>query len=123
MAKDKKAVVVYAEWIDNFDALSDEEAGKLIKHFFKYINDLDPKSEDRLTEIAFIPIKQALKRDLEKWEKTLEKRSNAGKASAEAKKRKQQKSTKSTSVKSVKQNSTHSTVNVNDNVNVNVNCK
>ena len=63
---------------------------------------------------------------MKKYEKVREKRSLAGKKSAEIKKQKAKKeqiSTKSTSVKSVEQASTKSTVNVNDNVNVNVNVK
>jgi len=68
MAEGKKKVIVYTDWISTFDSLTDEEAGKLIKHFFQYVNDLEPKS-DRLTELLFMPIKATLKRDLESWEK------------------------------------------------------
>jgi hypothetical protein len=68
MATGKKKVIVYADWISTFELLSDEEAGKLIKHFFRYVNDLDPAPPERLIEILFEPIKATLKRDLEKWE-------------------------------------------------------
>ena len=67
MAEDKKKVIVYTDWIIQFKDLTDEEAGKLIKHFFNYINDLKPES-DRLTELLFNPIKATLKRDLQAWE-------------------------------------------------------
>ena len=67
MATGKKKVIVYTDWIEQFKDLTDEEAGKLIKHFFAYVNDLDPKS-DRLTELLFNPIKATLKRDLISWE-------------------------------------------------------
>jgi hypothetical protein len=67
MATDKKKVVVYCDWIETFESLTDEEAGRLIKHFFQYVNDLNPSS-DRLTELMFTPIKQTLKRDLQSWE-------------------------------------------------------
>lgn len=118
MAENKKAVIVYADWIEQFEALNDEEAGKLIKHIFRYVNDLNPVAPDRLTELQFIPLKTILKRDLDKWEKTLEGRSKAGKASAEARKLKEQTLTNSTSVESVEQNPTNPTdiVIVNDNV-------
>lgn len=66
MATDKKKIVVYADWINNFESLTDEEAGRLIKHFFRYVNDLNPES-DRLTELLFVPIKATLKRDLQKY--------------------------------------------------------
>lgn len=124
MAEGKKSIVVYAEWHELFDSLEDEEAGRLIKHFFKYVNDLNPVA-DRATELLFIQIKQTLKRDLEKWDKTIEKRREAGRASADARKstRVENEATKSTHVKSVESNSTKSTVsvNVNDSVNVNEN--
>ena len=67
MAIGKKKVIVYTDWIIQFKDLTDEEAGKLIKHFFNYINDLKPES-DRLTELLFNPIKATLKRDLQSWE-------------------------------------------------------
>lgn len=67
MAVGKKKVIVYTDWITQFKDLTDEEAGKLIKHFFEYVNDLNPQS-DRLIELLFNPIKATLKRDLEAWE-------------------------------------------------------
>lgn len=73
MAEDKKKIIVYADWITKFEALEDDEAGKLIKHFFRYINDLNPTYPDRITEISFIDIQNTLKRDLIKWEKRAEK--------------------------------------------------
>lgn len=78
MAENKKSIIVYAEWLEQFEYLTDEEAGKLIKHFFRYVNDLNPVAPDRFTEAQFIPIKQTLKRDLDKWEKTLTERSLNG---------------------------------------------
>jgi len=78
MAKDKKSVLIYVDWISIFDELSDEEAGKLIKHFFRYVNDKNPEAPDRLTKLLFEPIKQTLKRDLVNYVNTCEKnRENA----------------------------------------------
>lgn len=128
MAENKKGVILYTDLIYTFEELSDEEAGKLIKHLFRYVNDQNPEPPDKLTKLIFQPIKLQLKRDLEKWETMKGKRSEAGKASAEAKKlakELEQNSTKSTSVESVEQNSTKSTVNVtvNDTVTVTDNVK
>lgn len=67
MAEGKKIVSVYVEWGDLFEKLTDEEAGRLIKHFFRYIDDQNPEAPDRLTDIAFEPIKKQLQRDLIKW--------------------------------------------------------
>ncbi len=73
MAKDKKSVLIYVDWINIFEELSDEEAGKLVKHLFKYVNDMNPQAPDRLTKLLFEPIKQTLKRDLVKYEDKREK--------------------------------------------------
>jgi hypothetical protein len=72
MAEDKKTVVIYTDWIDKFEALDDVEAGRLIKHFFRYVNDLNPVAPDRITQLSFIDIEKTLKRDLVKWEKRAE---------------------------------------------------
>lgn len=113
MAQDKKVVMVYTDWMEKFEILEDDEAGRLIKHFFRYVNDLDPEAPDKITKLSFIDIENTLKRDLIKWEKTIEGRSKAGKASVEAKrllKSNKQNSTNSTNVKSVEKNLTNSTV-------------
>lgn len=79
MAVGKKNVIVYTDWISTFELLSDDEAGKLIKHFFRYVNDQDPQPPDRLIEILFEPIKTTLKRDLNKWELRAERARENGK--------------------------------------------
>lgn len=78
MATDKRKIVVYADWKASFDALTDEEAGQLIKHFFAYVNDENPNSENRIVNLMFEPIKATLKRDLKKWEETRSVRVEAG---------------------------------------------
>lgn len=124
MAEEKKGFILYADQKELFDQLPNDKAGELIKHIFSYVNDETPTTEDLLINLAFTPIKQQFKRDLEKWETTKQGRSKAGKASAEARRnKKQQELTNSTNVKSVQQTSTNPTVTVNDNVNVTVNDK
>jgi len=121
MADEKKTIVVYSDWASIFEQLEDDEAGKLIKHFFKYINDENPEMEDRLLKMAFEPIKMQLKRDLTKWEQTKQRRAEAGKKGGrptnEEKAKKaigfQEKQTKAKKAVNVNEN-------VNDNVNVNV---
>jgi hypothetical protein len=78
MATGKKKIVVYADWKASFDALTNEEAGLLIKHFFAYVNDENPISENRIVQLMFEPIKATLKRDLESWETTRIQRIEAG---------------------------------------------
>ena len=82
MATNKKSFLLYCDIIHTIEKLSDEQAGKLLKHILRYVNDQDPIAEDVLTEIAFEPIKQNLKRDLVKYEEIKEKRSEAGKTGA-----------------------------------------
>jgi len=122
MADGKKNILVYRDWIHQFDKLTDEEAGQLIKHFFRYVNDQDPEPPNRIVEICFEPIKETLKRYFQKWEATLEGKSRAGLASAEKRKQNQQ---VLTGVESVEQNPTNPTdkvkVSVKDNVSVNDN--
>lgn len=118
MATGKKSVLLYCDLIHTIEKMDDETAGKLFKHYLRYVNDLNPVPENLLVELTFEPIKQQLKRDLQKWDEQREKRSIAGKISAE--KRSQQKQQVLTSVKSVEQASTNSTVNDTVTVNVNV---
>lgn len=78
MAKEKKSFLIYCDIIHTIEKLSDEQAGKLFKHVLNYVNDKNPEPPDLITEIAFEPIKQSLKRDLKKYESIVEKnRENA----------------------------------------------
>ena len=87
MADNKKSFLLYCDLIHTVEKLSDDQAGKLFKHVLEYVNDLNPETEDLLTQVCFEPIKQSLKRDLKKWTKQHEQRIAAGKKSAEVRKR------------------------------------
>lgn len=77
MAKEKNGFVLYCDIIHTAEKLTDEQAGKLFKHILRYVNDKNPEC-DFVTEIAFEPIKQTLKRDLVKYEnKRLQNKENA----------------------------------------------
>lgn len=78
MAENKKSFVAYADWKSTFGMLTDEEAGKLVKHLLAYVNDENPKMEDRIILMAFEPMKLQLKRDLDKYEVVKETKSNSG---------------------------------------------
>jgi len=120
--ENKKGFILYADTIHTVEKLPDEIAGKLFKHVLEYVNDREPESDDILVQIAFEPIKQQLKRDLEKWNGIREKRSIAGQKSAEirAQRKEEQKPTKSTSVQIVEQVPTNPTVKESVKVNVKV---
>lgn len=115
MAKDKKSFVAYCDWLESFEELTDEEAGRLAKHLFRYVNDLNPEAPDKITKMCFIPIKQSLKRDLVKYEERAERaRLNGAKGG-------RPKTQKTQSVISEPKKPDSVNVSVNDNVNVNVN--
>lgn len=78
MAINKKSFLVYSNWAQTFENLTDEEAGKLIKHVFRYVNDENPIAPDRITEIVFEPLKAVLKSDLIKYENVKEEKSISG---------------------------------------------
>lgn len=78
MAKDKKSFVLYCDLIHTIEKMSADQAGNLFKHILRYVNDLDPESNDLLIELTFEPIKQQLKRDLNKYFRICEKNKNNG---------------------------------------------
>jgi hypothetical protein len=79
MAKDKESFILYRDLLHTVEKLSEEKAGALFKHVLRYVNDLDPKTDDFIVELAFEPIKQQLKRDLKSWESSKEHQSEKGK--------------------------------------------
>jgi len=117
MAEGKKSFVAYSDWRDTFNELNDEDAGKLIKHIFAYVNDENPTTDSVVVRAVFAQIKNTLKRDLQKWEKQLEQRREAGKKSAKV--RSTKKNDRSTTVNERQRNSTDS-VSVSVSVSVNV---
>lgn len=119
---DKKSFLLFADLKRVVDKLPDETKGKLFQLILDYANGIDAPVEDMWLDVIFEPIKTQLDRDNKKWEEVREKRSKAGKASAD--KRQQM----STHVESVEHNPTHVdtcehmstvSVNVNDTVSVN----
>ncbi|EHQ41513.1 Uncharacterised protein [Myroides odoratus] len=64
--------------ISTIEKLSDETAGKLFKHILRYVNDQSPTPENEILDLVFEPIKNQLKRDLNKYKKTKADRSLNG---------------------------------------------
>jgi len=126
MAENKKGFVLYADQKHIFDKLTDGEAGKLIKHIFKYVNDENPIMDDRFLDMAFEPIKLQLKRDLKKYNEIKLKRSEIGKLGGikSGEVRKQNEANEANASK-LKQNEANEAVivTVNDTVNDTVNVK
>ena len=80
MADNKSSFLLYCDIIHTVKKLSDEQAGILFKHILSYVNDEHPVTEDVIIELVFEPIKQSLKRDLQKYERICERNKvNGGK--------------------------------------------
>jgi hypothetical protein len=111
----KKSFVLYADQREIFEELSNEDAGKLIKHIFAYISDENPESDDKILRLAFLPIKTQLKRDLKLWDEKKQLRSEAGKKGGLAK------SSNAKQTLAKPSNATNDVANLAVNVNVNGN--
>lgn len=80
MAEGKKSFLFYTNWGNTFDELSNEDAGKLIKHICDYVRDKNPQTDNILIKAVFANIKSILKMDLDKWNaKSLKNSENAKK--------------------------------------------
>lgn len=80
MAKDKKSFLLYCDLLEVAKELDDKSRGELFLYILEYVNDLNPEPPNQLIKMLFIPIKQALKRDLAKYESIIERnRSNGSK--------------------------------------------
>jgi hypothetical protein len=79
MAEGKKSVLLYCDLIHTIEKMDNETAGQFFKHYLRYINDLNPETDNLLVDITFESVKQNLKRDLKKWETRAEKSRENGK--------------------------------------------
>jgi hypothetical protein len=78
MAEDKKGFLLYADLIHTIEKMPNDKAGELFKHILLYVNNKNPIAEDLIIELTFEPIKQQLKRDLIKFEKSKDEKSLNG---------------------------------------------
>ena len=74
----RDSFVLYADSLDILDLLSDEQAGQLFRAIRSYVNGDDLPELDQVTKIAFVPIKNHLDRDAEKYEQICKKRREVG---------------------------------------------
>lgn len=84
--ENKKSFLLYADIIHTVEKLPNEKAGELFKLILDYVNDNEPETEDLILQIAFEPIKQNLKRDLQKWKNITERNRENGKKGGRPKK-------------------------------------
>jgi hypothetical protein len=123
MATGKKSFVLYCDLIHTITKMPSDKAGDLFKHILAYVNDENPITNDLIIELTFEPIKQQLKRDLDKWENEIKpQRSQAGRLgglkSGEARRSKLKQN--EANALNLKQNEANEAVNVNVSVNDNV---
>lgn len=71
----KKSFILYADYIKHIGKLSDEEAGRLFKAIFDYVNEGRLPDLDGMAAMAFSFISNQLDNDLQKYEETCKKRS------------------------------------------------
>lgn len=76
---DKNSFLIYLDYQEQFELLTDEQAGQLIKAIIKYEKAGEITKLEGMTKMAFSFIKQQLDRDSEKWKEEKQKRSEAGK--------------------------------------------
>jgi uncharacterized phage protein (TIGR02220 family) len=77
MAENKKSFVLYCDLIHTISKMPSDKAGDLFKHILEYVNDKNPTTDDLIINLTFEPIKQQLKRDLDKYESIRERNSLA----------------------------------------------
>lgn len=78
MAK-KKSFILYADYIKHIRRLPDEEAGRLFKAIFDYVNEGKLPDLDGMAAMAFSFIANQLDTDLQKYETVCKKRAESAK--------------------------------------------
>lgn len=77
---DKNSFLIYLDYEEQFDLLTDEQIGQLMRAIIKYEKTKEIPQLDGMLKMAFSFIKTQLDRDREKYEKKCEKnRENAKK--------------------------------------------
>lgn len=68
--KEKISLLLYYDYIDQFEMLNDEQFRKLIYAMIEFDKNEEEPELDKITKMAFLPIKRRLKQDKEKWKLT-----------------------------------------------------
>jgi hypothetical protein len=75
----QKSFLLYLDHMELFSELEDDDAGRLIKIIFKFINDGEqPNIESQIVKMAFIAIKGDLLRNIEKYKSVCNRNKNNG---------------------------------------------
>lgn len=68
--KEKKSLLLYYDYLEQFELLDDKQFRKLIYTMIKFDRDGSEEKLDKMTTMAFVPIKRRLIDDKKKWEET-----------------------------------------------------
>jgi hypothetical protein len=87
-AMSRKSFVLYTEWENTFNRLSNELAGELIKVIFDYVRTGEiPQIDNAVVDGVFSAFQPSIDRNISKYDAAIEQRKEAGKRSAEKRKR------------------------------------
>lgn len=90
---DKNSFLIYLDYQEQFELLTDEQAGQLIKAIIKYEKTGEITKLEGMTKMAFSFIKTQLDRDREKYNKKCEKNKENGRKGGRPKKEQKQEDT------------------------------
>lgn len=99
----KDSFVLYTKYLDNIQALSMEQRGMLFTSLMLYASGQEPAEMDPVTAMAFGFIKTQMDKDIQKYNETCAKRSEAGKLGGRPKKQDEAKKANGFSEKQKKQ--------------------
>ena len=119
----KKSFILYLDTIEQFEMLTDEQAGVLIKALLRYCDTGERlETEDGMLVMAFSFLSSQIDRDSEKWDNIRQKRRDAinKRWKKESKDSESEDTNEYKSIQKIQKN-TNDTVNVNDSVNDNEN--
>lgn len=85
---EKASFLIYLDYQEQFELLTDEQAGQLIKAIIKYEKEGEIIKLDGMTKMAFSFIKTQLDRDREKYQAKCEKNKENAKKGGRPKKQK-----------------------------------
>ena len=84
----RKSFVLYTEWENTFNRLSNELAGELIKVIFDYVRTGEiPQIDNAVVDGVFSAFQPSIDRNISKYDAAIEQRKEAGKRIAEKRKR------------------------------------
>lgn len=79
---DNKSFIIYKDWEEYLETLTDEETGRLFKALFAYAKRVEETPFDGALRMLFTMMRNTLERDGKKWEDVCEARSEGRKSKA-----------------------------------------